>query len=177
MLLGGLWHGASWNFVLWGLLHGLALALHKAWRTAMGGRAIVPRVIAAPLTFLFVILCWIPFRAPSFGHTTVMLRRMLVLDGAGTHFRPTLLLWSGSLAVIGHLLAIVLRGDFPAPRSATRARVLARIGAVLEVNEISGAHVRLAPRGVLAIYLLTVWLMVIFFFAPTQTSPFIYFQF
>lgn len=36
MFLGGLWHGASWNFVLWGMFHGVALALHKAWMSITG---------------------------------------------------------------------------------------------------------------------------------------------
>src|SRR4029078_11461404 len=39
MLLGGLWHGASWNFVIWGLLHGVALAVTRAWQTFTGSKA------------------------------------------------------------------------------------------------------------------------------------------
>lgn len=67
MFLGGLWHGASWNFVLWGTMHGVALACHKAFRTFLG-RAKTDvshgwrRVAAVILTFHFVCLCWIFFR-------------------------------------------------------------------------------------------------------------------
>src|SRR4029079_8053850 len=53
MVLGGLWHGASWNFVLWGTLHGLALALHRAWRALRGTRqAVLPGWMAAAATFV-----------------------------------------------------------------------------------------------------------------------------
>ena len=66
MLLGGLWHGAGWNFVIWGGLHGLALVAHREWERAGIGRAI-PRALGVPLgivlTFWWVCLAWIFFRA------------------------------------------------------------------------------------------------------------------
>jgi len=75
MLLGGLWHGASWNFVLWGGLHGSALVINRAWREHVGpglARLTSARlarglyfVAALALTQFFVLLCWIPFRAES----------------------------------------------------------------------------------------------------------------
>ncbi len=76
MLLGGLWHGAAWTFVIWGGLHGLWLVLHRAWdavgaaRTAPGaiGRAI--RLLA---TFHLVCLGWLFFRAESLPQATGML--------------------------------------------------------------------------------------------------------
>lgn len=58
--LGGLWHGASWMFVIWGLMHGVALAAHRVWRSA-GLR--MPRPLAWLVTFLFVNLAWVFFRA------------------------------------------------------------------------------------------------------------------
>ena len=60
MLLGGLWHGAAWTFVVWGGLHGLYLMVHHAWRG--GGKAAWWNV---PLTFIAVMLAWVPFRAPD----------------------------------------------------------------------------------------------------------------
>ena len=66
MLLGGLWHGASWTFVLWGGLHGLALILHREWseRTKGNGtvRAVM-RLLAVPLTFYWTCVTWIIFRS------------------------------------------------------------------------------------------------------------------
>lgn len=58
-LLGGLWHGAAWTFVLWGALHGTALAVHRLWSRA--GLAL-PRVLGWALTFCFVSMAWVIFR-------------------------------------------------------------------------------------------------------------------
>jgi D-alanyl-lipoteichoic acid acyltransferase DltB (MBOAT superfamily) len=69
MALGGLWHGASWTFVIWGLLHGFAVAaIHQAQRV-LGTRLIaaIPTSIKIVLTFHFVTVAWIFFRAPSLG--------------------------------------------------------------------------------------------------------------
>lgn len=70
MLIGGLWHGASWMFVLWGGLHGLYLAVERWLRTRAGIAIDQPRTaLAAGLTALstalLVSLTWIPFRAPD----------------------------------------------------------------------------------------------------------------
>jgi len=84
MLLGGLWHGASWNFVLWGAMHGVALGVHRAWNgwRELRGRSAKP---VRPLssfagwasTLLFCCLAWIPFRSPSWETTAVFLRGLL----------------------------------------------------------------------------------------------------
>ena len=71
MLLGGLWHGASWNFVVWGGLHGVALALHKFFRNLLGRpkqyrSRRVRKFFAVVLTFHFVCFCWIFFRNSTF---------------------------------------------------------------------------------------------------------------
>jgi alginate O-acetyltransferase complex protein AlgI len=67
MLLGGLWHGASWTFVIWGVVHGLALALVHLMRRS---RSIeIPAALSWILTFHFVTLAWIFFRAPDLATT------------------------------------------------------------------------------------------------------------
>lgn len=63
MLLGGLWHGAGWTFVVWGIAHGAALAINRAWSKA--GFA-MPAAAGWILTFLFVSNMWVVFRAESF---------------------------------------------------------------------------------------------------------------
>ncbi len=64
MLLGGLWHGASWAFVIWGAAHGIALIVHREWTRATAGKTFaVMKWIAMPLTFYWVLLTWVPFRA------------------------------------------------------------------------------------------------------------------
>ena len=61
--ISGLWHGASWLFVLWGILHGAALILHRIWSKFLGFS--MPRIPAKILTLFFVFLAWIPFRAEN----------------------------------------------------------------------------------------------------------------
>jgi D-alanyl-lipoteichoic acid acyltransferase DltB (MBOAT superfamily) len=71
MLLGGLWHGASWRFVIWGALHGLALAIHKIWQGYVPQKAKPSRVyniLMTIITFHFVAFCWIFFRAKDMEH-------------------------------------------------------------------------------------------------------------
>jgi len=67
MLLGGLWHGASWKFVVWGVLHGLALVVEKFFGQfiKLPKNAFV-RTIQVILTFHFVVFCWLFFRAKDF---------------------------------------------------------------------------------------------------------------
>ncbi len=69
MVIGGLWHGVSWTFLTWGLLHGLGLAGFRAWQAIGSGRNVTRsawlRVAGAVLTFHFVLLAWIFFRADS----------------------------------------------------------------------------------------------------------------
>lgn len=89
MLLGGLWHGASWNFVFWGAIHGIALALHKFWRSLLGrdkhyqSRGI-RRVLGILLTFHLVCLCWIFFRNSTFEASWTMIHQIVA------NFQPQL---------------------------------------------------------------------------------------
>lgn len=84
MVLGGLWHGASWSFVLWGFLHGLYLVVNHAFRALCGrhwcerlarNRAFV--VLAWSLTMLSVIVAWVVFRATTLGGALRMLASMI----------------------------------------------------------------------------------------------------
>jgi alginate O-acetyltransferase complex protein AlgI len=86
MFLGGLWHGADWNFVLWGTAHGLALCVNHAWASGKtAARLASNRIFLAAsflLTQLFVFLCWIPFRADSWQVTLVVWEKMASVLGA-----------------------------------------------------------------------------------------------
>lgn len=68
MLIGGLWHGASWKFVFWGALHGIALAIHKFFKPYLDRIADnkIVNFISWAITFHFVIFLWIFFRAGNF---------------------------------------------------------------------------------------------------------------
>ncbi|AOW13103.1 acetyltransferase [Hydrogenophaga crassostreae] len=72
--LGGLWHGASWMFVIWGLLHGSALVVHRVWQTT---RVKIPVWMAWLLTFLFVNFSWVFFRAKDGTSARRMLDGMI----------------------------------------------------------------------------------------------------
>ncbi len=78
--LGGLWHGASWMFVIWGLLHGLALVAHRLWqRTGLK----MPVWAAWTLTFMFVNLSWVFFRAEDSQSALRMLSGLTNLSTLG----------------------------------------------------------------------------------------------
>ena len=67
MLLGGLWHGASWKFVVWGVLHGMALVVEKFFGQFIKlPKNVFVRTIQVILTFHFVVFCWLFFRAKDF---------------------------------------------------------------------------------------------------------------
>lgn len=111
MLIGGLWHGASWRFVVWGGVHGLALAVHRA----LFGKETAPRpwwrrLIGWGITFHLVLALWVFFRAPDYPTAIAVLRQTLYMDwayvGPFWHARPLLVV----LLITGYLLhAVPLR--------------------------------------------------------------------
>jgi len=100
MAIGGLWHGASWTFLLWGTLHGLALGLNHWLRETVWPRVPVrlPGPVAWLLTLLFVVLAWIPFRAATFHGAATLLAGVAGREG----FFPVRLL--DQLGPLGHHL-------------------------------------------------------------------------
>ncbi|UMY65617.1 MULTISPECIES: MBOAT family protein [unclassified Flavobacterium] len=88
MLLGGLWHGASLRFIIWGALHGLALSVHKVWNEfapldKKGSFSIwrtIRTVIGVIVTFHFVAFCWIFFRANTFEQAFDIITHIATLD-------------------------------------------------------------------------------------------------
>ncbi len=107
MTLGGLWHGASWTFVFWGVLHGLLLIGHKAFQGFCTKRPMLERVLrSAPgtllrmaLTFASVCVGWVFFRATTFAIAAGVLRRLVSFTRAGA---PT------PMPITGFVLTIVL---------------------------------------------------------------------
>jgi D-alanyl-lipoteichoic acid acyltransferase DltB (MBOAT superfamily) len=161
MVLGGLWHGASWNFVIWGALHGGALAVNRGWsRRAGAPHKGVPRgdegdvtiwtVASVFATFHFVCFAWIFFRAPSFAHATLMLGRMGKLTFESPNLAPKVLA----------VLALGLVTHFTPRRWFDRAR-----DAFIESPAV--------VQGVC----LAVFAYVLHFAAGAKAEPFIYGQF
>ncbi|WDI37599.1 MBOAT family O-acyltransferase [Entomospira culicis] len=79
-LLGGIWHGAGWTFIIWGLLHGLALVMHRMWRQ---WNIRMPNIIAWLLTFGFINGAWVFFRANNVREAMTLFKGMLGLNGFG----------------------------------------------------------------------------------------------
>jgi D-alanyl-lipoteichoic acid acyltransferase DltB (MBOAT superfamily) len=155
MLIGGLWHGAAWTFVVWGALHGLALAGERWWHGRRAAPAHPPsgwpRWRARILTFHFVCFAWIFFRSDSFGSAWEMIEGLITGWG-----EPS------SLVTSGVLLAIAVGiGSQYLPARLPRV-VMARFSQ-LPV---------LAQATVLALALMLTSVL-----GPEGVAPFIYFQF
>jgi alginate O-acetyltransferase complex protein AlgI len=159
MLLGGLWHGASWNFVLWGALHGIALSLHRAWRAWRGdreGNAITRTASWLAFTW-FLLVTWICFRISDFAAMRIALRKFVVFDGR---------------------LAITNIGAGNIPLAFSCLVIAGFIAMHVLSWRTGGVHARVSRwplPGAIAVCAATAILLVIFW--PLNETPFIYFQF
>jgi alginate O-acetyltransferase complex protein AlgI len=97
--LAGLWHGAGWNFVVFGLVHGTALCIFRGWR--MGGLPLLPRPLASAATMLVVIAGMVLFRADSLGTALTILRSMVA--GGGGFADYAALAWMVGLGAVALL--------------------------------------------------------------------------
>ena len=162
MLLGGLWHGAAVRFILWGALHGVALAVHKMWLQVIPsaktlGKDMNPvmRFLGILFTFHLVCLGWLVFRADSMQTAGLMLHQ--IFSAFDTSLIPQIITgYSGAflLLTIGYLLhAIPDRGD----------------------QWLRGVITR-APMGAqVAMLVVMIWLVMQV--KSSDIQPFIYFQF
>ena len=153
MLLGGLWHGAAWTFVIWGALHGVALAVERAaGRRVRDGDALptlgqVPAVVA---TFAFTALAWVVFRATSVADAVEVVAGLGRFDGV----QPP---WP-DVALLAALWALLLGGDIA-------ARTIRRpVATALAHPLVVGMAVGAAVVGIVV-------------FSGGDPTPFIYFQF
>ncbi len=103
-VLGGLWHGASWNFVMWGALHGIGLAALRLWQSWRGTAKAAGfwRYLYIVLTFHYVTFAWIFFRAPDLETVGSILQRIGSLTVSFANI-------SGELAII---LAIAILAHY-----------------------------------------------------------------
>jgi alginate O-acetyltransferase complex protein AlgI len=102
MLLGGLWHGASWTFVAWGVLHGVGLIVCRVWRhlCSPGQTESSYSLSGNVLTFVFVTFAWIFFRSPDFETAALVLQRFTV-------FAPVVLVdWLKASILLAVLFAV-----------------------------------------------------------------------
>jgi alginate O-acetyltransferase complex protein AlgI len=149
MLLGGLWHGAAWTFVVWGGIHGLGLATERAlgWRPTSSAARWFGRVV----TFHVVCFAWIFFRADSFSRAGQVLERLFTAWGQSSPLVTT----SVVLAI-----AVGVAGQYVRPRA---------------VAGVVGGFQRLpalAQAGCIAVVLVGINTL-----GPEGVAPFIYFRF
>ncbi len=156
MLLGGLWHGASWNFVFWGFLHGVALAIDKLFRTVVNvPKTFLMRALGVIVTFHFVCLCWIFFRAQDFATVTEMLSRIFQnFEGA------IAIQWMSGYAFVFALIVFGYLTHFiPAKWNTLSETVLSRAPIIVQSLAL----------------VIVIWIVIQVKSAEIQ--PFIYFQF
>ena len=188
MLLGGLWHGAAWTFVLWGGLHGLFLVINHSWRylrerfvMQMTAGAVWTRLLAWLLTFVCVTSAWVIFRADSVDHALRMLASMCLQGPKNASNLLDILSPHGTIAVgtllhevgVGTWLAGVAAIAFLAPNTSVLFR---------NHNQVLPMLATLSDR-------LLVWrptmawgvaigvLFVVSVLHLTHITPFLYFQF
>jgi alginate O-acetyltransferase complex protein AlgI len=156
MLLGGLWHGASWNFVIWGAIHGGMLAAERAQgnRTTSSPYRRLPHGLRVAITFLVVCLSWVFFRAKTLGGALAYLGSMFGVGDAGFAAHAV----AGSIYTPYHVgmlgLAAVIVWAMPNSWALTD-----RIGVPKAVGTLA----------LLALSVLMMW--------TQTTNPFLYFQF
>lgn len=105
MLLGGLWHGAGWGFLLWGGLHGTFILINHGWRKVrvpFDKNAPVYRLATWLLTFVAVVVAWVPFRSPDIQMTMLFYQEMFGFNGLNLGF-ARFLVWGDLYAVISNL--------------------------------------------------------------------------
>jgi alginate O-acetyltransferase complex protein AlgI len=172
MLLGGLWHGASWTFVFWGFLHGSALMVHRLWNPRRGAaRSLMGSLAGWLVTFLFVNFAWIFFRARDFETAWTVVRKIagLAPGGAEWPYSPLLLLLP--LVIGAHII-----GRLAEARAGQGNSLLARWLAVRR-HRISGVYALIARPGFMGAFFLTCWLLFVWLFYAERVNPFIYFRF
>ena len=123
-LLGGLWHGAGWTFILWGALHAFAIIFHRVWCNT-GVR--LNRLVAWLVTFNFINISWIFFRAEQWEDAAKVLKGMFGFSGLvlPSIFQNIIFL-EGNSIVIGEVFSnfnSCLLYTSPSPRDAHESRM------------------------------------------------------
>ena len=122
MVLGGLWHGAGWTFIVWGAYHGVLLSLTRAFADLIGS---IPLSIRRLVTFVLVVIGWVFFRAPDFSVASTLLTRMFVPSSSAPLTNGGVLLM---LLACAGAIAHLAPNSFELPDHPTPAARLAMVG-------------------------------------------------
>ena len=161
MLLGGLWHGAAWTFVVWGALHGGALCIHKLWmkilkRDKYYKGTVVGTICSTVATYVFVLLCWVFFRASDFENAKNIIMGIITWQDGIKYISSWTVL--GIVCVVG-------------------CTVIACIRSKIRKEEFNGFYPIVPLDKVWGMTVIFVFVGITFALAYIGTSPFIYFQF
>lgn len=180
MLIGGLWHGGSWSFVVWGGVHGAYLLVHRAWSRSdlahsLGRLSGLPgllwRLVCVVLTFHAVCLAWSFFRVPTLAGSLVCLRQCASVRGP---------LFAGGSADVSVWLLIGIYGAFAlAARALTRSTLGPADDASLSAAPALPLGAAAPPfvRGVAWGTAVALFALAVLLAPGGEPAPFIYFQF
>jgi D-alanyl-lipoteichoic acid acyltransferase DltB (MBOAT superfamily) len=171
-ILGGLWHGASWMFVMWGALHGAALVVHRIW-SGLGLR--MPKAAAWLLTFNFINITWVFFRANTPEDALRVIRGMMdinsVIDLPLLQVPTSSLVWGGWFS--DHLLRWLPAGL--AANLFCFTAILLTLGIISQKNSF---ELMMAGQGVAKLSgALVLFCVAMYFTMVTTSSIFLYFNF
>lgn len=175
MLLGGLWHGAAWTFVVWGGLHGAYLCINHAWDKAMGGKKALGPFAATALTFAAVSVAWVFFRAETFSAAYLIFVGLLGASGEVSSVLPASAVYSFPMLLVAGMMVWL------APNA---LEILARFkkfyekgGVLIQTNGVGG--VLAGERGAILIMsgLGALTALSIYVLMASGPYEFIYFQF
>jgi len=153
-LIGGIWHGANWTFVVWGALHGLALCIHRLWKNL---NIKMPHALAIFITFFFVNITWVYFRATSIEKANCIIKSMFGLNG----FEPI----------------IINKLRFSFENGSIKLSLLALIGTIILLfipNSVEFSK-KFKPNSIF--FTVTLVLMLVSILSINKVSEFLYFQF
>src|SRR3984957_17282745 len=186
MLLGGLWHGAGWNFLVWGGLHGVYLCINHLWRGWRGGegRASATGPAAKGLgwavTFLAVIIAWVFFRARTMAGAWQMLAGLVGFEAGSSAFTSTGILRLMDLPVLVGEERLLLIGGGTVALALALALCLPNVPQLFGYREYRHAPekaslLRWRPNAAWA--LVTAAALATSLFGMWQRLEFLYFQF
>jgi len=161
-ILSGMWHGASWNFIVWGAYHGVFLSLDKF---TVNIRKKIPRILLIPWTFVLVTFGWVCFRAETISDAYAYLRRMFALGGHGSSGQIGEWMHTQEWLVLGMGIIFSFAPAFIKPMQISDWNITE--------NTYSGL-IMIAMRSFLTAALLAICFMSL---VTSDFNPFIYFRF
>lgn len=160
MTIGGLWHGANWTFVAWGVYHGLGLCVHKIYMTMTNRKKIIPISLAVIMNNIFVCLGWVFFRADKFSTAMDVFEKIFIYSNG----IKQLYIWL-FFAIVIKIIYILWCKYSSSSRN------------INSKYKINAQYFHLNLNSVIGLTLFFLGIMATLGLAYTGGSPFIYFKF